>query len=388
MTNAETWPTDSETSDFATILRRCRERAAAAGRRRAEIAEALRFGAGAGLSDRERALLGSLYRQLLVDIEAGLRRALNNPAPDQEPAADALAATMDATDPEILRERLDAVDILDDDALVEALYHRLRSHELERSLTGPPGGLGEVAPAGAGEALLARLARTADRRLAEGINAYLVDRARRLDAYQNPRLPLRELDPATTERLHWAVAAAIEGLAVPAATAPSPDLGAALAGAVAGALERGRQARRGAGEIAALVEHLLRVERPMVALGEALRHGEVPLFDAALIRWSGLAPHLARRLVFEPGLFGLAVLCRARGAEAAEFAAIAALLENVPPGDAAAAAAAKDAQTRFAAIAPATAARVLRYWRLPGGLLRALRARDHAVAAGRRDDAF
>jgi hypothetical protein len=65
---------------------------------------------------------------------------------------------------------------------------------------------------------------------------------------------------------------------------------------------------------------------------QTLRRGEVPLFEAMLAEMSGLRPALIRRLCYEPGGQGLAVVARGIGLSREEFASIYLLTRKARPG--------------------------------------------------------
>jgi hypothetical protein len=55
---------------------------------------------------------------------------------------------------------------------------------------------------------------------------------------------------------------------------------------------------------------------------QMLRRGEVPLFEAMFAELTGLREKLVRRILFEPGGQGLAVICRAMAIAKPDFASI------------------------------------------------------------------
>src|SRR4029079_97597 len=83
-------------------------------------------------------------------------------------------------------------------------------------------------------------------------------------------------------------------------------------------------------------------------LVQALRQGEVPLFEALFSKISGIRMRLVRRLLFEPGGEGLAIVCRALDIDASTFASIFVL--------------SRKARSEEAAIAPGEVTRILRFY--------------------------
>ena len=66
---------------------------------------------------------------------------------------------------------------------------------------------------------------------------------------------------------------------------------------------------------------------------QALRQGEVALFEDLLSQLTGLRANLIRRFIFEPGGEGLAIACRAAEIAKADFASIFLLSRSARPGD-------------------------------------------------------
>jgi uncharacterized protein (DUF2336 family) len=64
---------------------------------------------------------------------------------------------------------------------------------------------------------------------------------------------------------------------------------------------------------------------------QSLRQGEVALFEALFAQLSGLRLNLIRRLLFEPGGEGLAIVCRAIEIDKATFASIFMLTRRARP---------------------------------------------------------
>lgn len=97
----------------------------------------------------------------------------------------------------------------------------------------------------------------------------------------------------------------------------------AIEQATSGILARIAAAQGQLGEANAVIDGMTAIGRfPPDALLQLLQQGEVPLFEAAFARATGLRPRLVSRLLYEPGGEGLAVACKAIGFDREVFATI------------------------------------------------------------------
>jgi hypothetical protein len=324
--------------DFEAILYLARRKAEATRDEYRAVMTALFEARRAVLTDRQRALMNNLLHQLVHDIESALNRLLLARIEGESWIARETLEAMHRDASADTFERLAAAGLLSDLALIEAIAHRLYEHQLDRALNVPaqqgwPGTVGTVHD-DQPEALLP----VADRPVLDALHAYAVDRSLRMDPYGNPVIDVAELEPDLQERLHWMVAAVLRENLLKLAPYRQSEIdilveetvASSRAGFASGALPVTRAAA-----VAETVERAGRLDCALVV--EALRRGEVPLFEALLIRLTGLRPVLMRRLLYEPGGEGLAVAVRAVGMTRDEFAELYALTRHARPGHSAAA---------------------------------------------------
>lgn len=285
------------------------------------LAAALLGGEEAGLTDRQRATLSRLLHELVAETDADIRRRVlaadegaELPVPPAPVAAERSYAIMSESG------------AFADGLLVEAAVQRLYRHQLERAVRAPAreGWLGGAQNSEEDLAAVLKVGETSPlRRL---IAAYQVERSGQADAYGEPKLPARDIAAEPRARLYWDCAAAVRetlsegdrpaasGLDIcveQAARAALADVGDEAASATA--LARGLRDEGGlsAGMLLAM-----------------LRAGEVPLFEAAFGMLAGLGPGILRRLLYEPGGEGLAILWRALSLPDAQFDEIHALTRH------------------------------------------------------------
>jgi hypothetical protein len=319
----------------AALLQQARRNARATRQGWAALADAL-FGGRERelvLSDRERAILLQLLRQIVGDIDAAVRWRLDAQLEGAGGAVRTVWARIAADDGALTFTTMLERGLLRDAALMEAVAHRLWQHQLERAVRPPDRGRWRD------DTVLERPGTFLDLPIPESsplsrrIAAYMVDRSRRTDGYGNPVLLPGELEPGLYARLHWRVAAVLRDLLTESAAAEpgllDPPIEAAASEAVRHSAA-GAAAPTSAAEAAAALQAagLLTPETLM----RLLRAGEIPLFEAAFARLAGLRTVLLRRLLYERDGEGIAVLARALGLERAAAQAVCARVRAAGTG--------------------------------------------------------
>jgi hypothetical protein len=254
------------------LLGLSRKRAAETRERHVLLASELYAAPRGLLTDAERSLMTGMIDAVIESIAAHLR---NGGTGQDERAAAGITA--------VLRR----AGVLADPDLIEAAYHRLLEFQLERR--------------GQKRDLVSPLIERASMPVTHAVTEFMVWRAKRLDAYQNPVLVADELPGALAHRLAWAVAAASRNTdpgrddALEAATLRTiATLGADDTPATLAARRLIESGTAGSGLLAPLLEA-----------------GEIALFTAMFARLARLSPVLARRFLFEPGGESLAVCAKA-----------------------------------------------------------------------------
>ncbi len=307
------WRPSGELDGAAELLASARARVAAA------LAD-LALPEGLRLTDRQRNLVASLLAALVRSIEDELRAALADAFP--EPAREPLRAAFTSAHVEIALPILRAQSAIPDAALMSALLRRAEEHRLHRA-------------AGAENALLLDLTGDPDEALAGGAMALLIAQGGRVDAFQEPLIPLAELPAELAHRLVWTIGAALRLYAVERHGVDPAAADAAVAAAA-------RALLAGLDEGEGIVVRCLRLVRRLRDTGRldddfvarALGEGSLPLFLAAVAARAELDPASAWELVSDPSGRGAALLLRAagigRGAAAGILLALAADEGDMP----------------------------------------------------------
>jgi uncharacterized protein (DUF2336 family) len=298
------------------ILRRARQSAQATRRGYASLAECLFVGRDSELvlSDRQRAILSQLLRQVVGDIDSAVRGAFVARLDEGSGASRGAWPTVAADSGTLTYTIMLEKGLLRDTDLIEAAAHRLYQHQLERALRSPHrdrwGDGTEIE----------RPARFLDLPIVENsllerrISAYIVDRSRRIDTYGNPVLLPGDIGADLLGRLYWRVAAVLRGLLIEDSPGDPQRVDALIEPATVDAI---RSAVASASAPTCAVDAAASLDAAGLLTGDVvlrlLSAGEIPLFEAAFARLAGLRPVLLRRLIYESGGGSIAVLARALG---------------------------------------------------------------------------
>jgi uncharacterized protein (DUF2336 family) len=284
------------------------------------------------LTLQERALITDILEKLIREVSREIRRKLTMKLADAPGTPRELAVLLANDEIDIASPMLLRSTVLQDADLIEIVRNRSTQHLLAIAMRRDLSTAVADALVESGEKDVIRtLLENQDAHISRATMAYLVEQSKAVDEFQEPLVKRRDLPPELAKRMCLWVSAAIRQSLVerfdididtlddslePIAreesekpTEPDPD----AAGALAQALGEGRK----------LTPRLLM---------QTLRRGEVPLFEAMLAEMAGLRPALIRRLCYEQGGQGLAVLARGIGLSREEFASIYLLTRKARPG--------------------------------------------------------
>ncbi|WP_395021814.1 DUF2336 domain-containing protein [Dongia sp.] len=284
------------------------------------------------LTLQERALITDILEKLIREVSREIRRKLTVKLADAPGTPRELAVLLANDEIDIASPMLIRSKVLQDADLIEIVRNRSTQHLLAIAMRRDLSTAVADALVESGEKDVIRtLLENQDAHISRATMAYLVEQSKAVDEFQEPLVKRRDLPPELARRMCLWVSAAIRQSLVdrfdididklddnlePIAREesekphePDPD----AAGALAQALGEGRK----------LTPRLLM---------QTLRRGEVPLFEAMLAEMAGLRPALIRRLCYEQGGQGLAVVARGIGLSREEFASIYLLTRKARPG--------------------------------------------------------
>lgn len=330
------------TDNLAYLLDLARDKSVNAKEKLVEVVGDLFFDKDRVLTDHERALMTDILRRLIHDVEMTVRKKLADRLATQPDAPHDLIVTLANSEIEVAHTILLQSAVLHDDELIEIVRHRTLEHQLaiamRRTISeNVSDALVETGHKGVIETLLENSDATISRRTME----YLVEQSRHVDQYQNPLLRRPDLADTLAARMYWWVSAALREHIVTNFDVDPDVLDQTIEDTVKGSLESKAEpgdARLAGGDHGSaamdLAQRLAETDAitPKLLI-QALRQGEISLFQSMFAKLANIRILLVRRMMFEAGGEALAVACRAIDIEKPDFASIFLLSRKARPGD-------------------------------------------------------
>ena len=313
-----------ESNDFELLLAMARDKSSVGRRTLVSAVSDLFFNKGEVLSDRERALMSDILRQIIHDVEMSVRRELASRLIKAKDAPHELVVTLANDDIEVAHPILLASEILHDTDLVEIIQHRTMQHQLAIAMRKNLSECVTDALVETGNSdVIKTMLENPNARLSKTTMEYLVEQAKRMDTYQNPLLRRPDLEPELAKRMYWWVSAALRQHIVEHFDVDPSELDVTIESTVKDIMSSESGGGLNGSKPTELAEHLDHDGKITADLMvKVLRQGEVPLFEAMFARRSGLRLRLLRRLLFEPGGEALAVACKGIDIPKSDFATI------------------------------------------------------------------
>jgi uncharacterized protein (DUF2336 family) len=291
------------------------------------------FSRGNALTDRERALMTEILRQLINDVESSVRRALAEKLAHQKDAPRDLILALANDEIAVAHIILQHSLVLRDEELIEIIHHRTLEHQLAIAVRKSVSeqvcdALVETGHVDVIRTLLENESAT----ISAATMGYLVEQSKRVDTYQNPLLRRPELGEDLARRMYWWVSAALRKHILANFKISASEFDDVLEGAVADlANHPAPEEISKSTELAENLKHENAITPQLLV--QSLRQGEIALFEAMFSKMTGIRMTLVRRMLFERGGEGLAIACRAMRIEAPLFASIYLLSRKARPSD-------------------------------------------------------
>ena len=162
------------------------------------------------LTDREKALMTDILRQLLHDMEMSVRRELAERLAKTESAPHELIITLANDKIEVAYPILRESELLHDTDLIEIIHHRALQHQLAIAMRKTLNeSVTEALTETGHEDVIKTMLENPDAKLSKITMEYLVDQSKHVDSYQNPLLARSDLEPVLVKRMYWWVSAAM-----------------------------------------------------------------------------------------------------------------------------------------------------------------------------------
>ena len=307
--------------DVDTLLRLARDRSAAARSDLVEIISDLFFDQDRILSERERATMSDILRQLIHDVEISVRKHLAIRLSDEPQAPSELIYVLANDSAEIAHPILMRSDVLKDAQLIEIIRNRDLEHQLSVAMRKSVSeGVSEALVETSEVSVIERLLENPGAEIGRQTMTYLVEQSQRVDAFQNPLIRRKDLPRDLATRMYWWVSAALRTEILNQHNLDADQLDDVMESAIEAAVRSDSELDSGgvaASQLAAKMVDQLGLSAELMI--QVLRAGEISLFEHMVEQATELRQPLVQRLIYESGGEGLAVVCRALNFTAADF---------------------------------------------------------------------
>ncbi|MBT3400390.1 MAG: DUF2336 domain-containing protein [Rhodospirillaceae bacterium] len=319
--------------DVDALLRLSRDRSAAARRELVEIIGDLFFDKDRVLNERERVAMGEILRQLIHDVEISVRKHLAIRLSDEPDAPSELVFALANDNAEIAHPILMRSDVLKDPQLIEIIRNRDLEHQLSVAMrTSVSETVADVLVETEEVTVIERLLENPGAEIGQKTMAYLVEQSQRVDAFQNPLIRRKDLPKKLAERMYWWVSGALRTEILDRHDLDASQLDDVMESAIEAAVRSDSELTPGGAAASRLVAQLVEQHGISAELMiEVLQAGEIALFEHMVEQATRLRQPLVRRLIYESGGEGLAIVCRAMGYTVAEFLILAELCRAARP---------------------------------------------------------
>jgi len=285
------------------------------------------------LTDRERALMFEILRNIILDVEQSVRKGLSEHLAGVEEIPLDLINILANDEIEVAYPMLTKSKIFRDMDLIEVVQQRTMEHQMAVAIREDVSEQISDALVETGEeGVMRTLLNNPNAAISQKAMAYMVEQSRRVDSFQEPIINRKELSPKLAERMFMWVSAALRQYIIRNFEFDDDyvdDLMEKVAAQNVKSNGTGKD-KDSSKELAQSLEEEGLVTNEMLL--KALSQGEVPLFISLFCRRSSLGETLVTRILFEPGGEGLAIACRALDIDAEQFSEIFTLSRKSRPG--------------------------------------------------------
>lgn len=361
---------DNETAEMEELLTLARSKSKES---RSSLIKAINefySGEGNHLTERDRVMMEDIIRALLRDVEISVRQTLSKHFAKLPDAPRDLIVELANDEIEVAHPILIHSEVLHDRELMEIVQNRTMEHQIAIAQrpsvsTQLSDSLVETDNPTVIETLLENMgAKFSDRTMGR-----LIDGSKERTSYQRPLALRSDLSPQLVRKLYWGVSAALRVHLLDTYDLDPDQLDDTIESVTMGLLDE-----PGAGDPAPAKPEGPPEKIDRDKLIETLENGSVFEFLDQFTEVTKLRQQLLKRLVFEPGGEGLAIVCKALGLSATEFGRIfihfrdGRLGEKIVESDEV-----RSARAYFHKVEKPTAIRILKRWRRDQGYLNALR---------------
>ena len=273
------------------------------------------------LSDRERALMGDILRQLIFEVEMSVRKGVAARLAKRDDAPRELILALANDEIEVAHPLLIESTVLHEADLIELVRHRTQAHQLAIAMRRElPEGVSQSLVDTGDVSVITRLIENEDAKISDSLMDYLVAESKHVDSFQNPLINRADLPPDLARKMYWWVSAAVRQHIVENFSVDPTEIDDSIEAVVKDRIETEAISGGGPTEAESAAREIdSQGKLTEEFLVDLLEDGEVSLFEASFARATGIPIKLARRMLYEPGGEGLAMACKAGGFSADMF---------------------------------------------------------------------
>ncbi len=282
------------------------------------------------LSDVDRQIMSDIIHQIIQDVEQSVRKALAEQLATLPNAHEKLIKVLAHDDIEVAHPILIKSEVMRDSELIEIVQYRTMEHQvavaMRPSLSEP---LSNALIKTGNQRVITALIENQGASIAETDLQALVDQAEEVSAYRSPLAQRQDLSPTLARKLYWSVSAALREHLVSSYDLDPKELDDSIETAVSDLIKAEEDAEQEIdkeygtlGPLATSTDNFIIHADQAKWLMNLMKEGEIPAFMLGLGRFAHLKPNLLRRLLFEPGGQGLAIVCKAIGLDKLAYASI------------------------------------------------------------------
>ncbi|MEZ5831040.1 MAG: DUF2336 domain-containing protein [Dongiaceae bacterium] len=283
-------------------------------------------------SAQEMALMNDILKKLINDIAKPIRKALADKLAFAKSAPAEVIELLANDEIDVAGSVLQHSDLLSDQALIEIIRKRTRSHRLAIAMRKHvSNGVSDALVEQKEPDVIKRLLENHGAEISQATLAYLVDQSATVDEFQEPLLRRGDLGSDLAKRMYLHVSAGLRDFILAHFNVDRAELDAALAQVTTEALEKAT-ADNHVDAAQALADKLAqRQELTHDLVVQTLRRGEVPLFEAMMSQLTTLPQELVRRLMYEEEADGFVIAARVSGFDRSTFTTLFLLLQRIHP---------------------------------------------------------
>ncbi len=324
----------AESTDVQQLLALAREKSEQARSHLFEVMGDLFMDQARILTVQERALMVDILEKLITEVSHDIRARLSQRLATASNIPRELALLLANDEIDVAAPILMQCKALQQVDLIEVVHQRSRQHMLAIAMRRDLGFQVSDALVDSGDVDVIRtLLENQDAELSEATLAYIVEQSRSIDDFQGPLVRRDDLPRDLAVKMCYWVSAALRLFILDKFKVDANELDDLIEPALRDEVKAVEERPSESEAAERLATELRRSGKltPRLMI-QALRRGEVQLFEAMFAELSHLRLALVRRLLYEDGGEGLAVMARANDLAREEFATIFLLSRKTRPG--------------------------------------------------------